>query len=74
MVLVGDTVKLFPVCKAIPPVEAANHSTVVDGLLTVSVAEFPEQMVALLTIGASGIGFTVTVTGVRVLEQPAAVF
>ena len=42
------------------------------GAVAVSVAMVPEQMVAGATVGATGSGFTVTVTAVLALEQRLA--
>ena len=54
---------------AVPPVAAINHCIVFPAEVAFKFADAPAQIVegfAITAVGAAGIGFTVTVTAVRV--------
>ena len=66
--LKAGVVKLVPVPRTVPPVEAENQLYVIPatGLVTVNVVVEPEQTgVAVTSGGATGTGVTVTVIGMR---------
>ena len=58
---------------SVPATGASNHSYVPPGAVAVSVAVFPVQILIGATVGAAGVGVTITVTIVRGLVHPAIV-
>jgi hypothetical protein len=60
---------LLPENNKVPPDALSYHSYKPPGALAVTDAVFPAQIVAPLTVGLVGIGFTVTVTAVLLLLQ-----
>ena len=63
-------VKDAPVPKSVPPAGALYQSYVPPGAVAVNVAVLPAQIVVPKTVGATGIGSTVTRTGVSGPEHP----